>query len=89
MTLGEIERRMNTVNNWALEENAIVKDFSFPSFKVALEFVNKIADIAEKLNHHPDILLSFNKVRISSTTHSDKGLSDKDFDLAEQIDKIQ
>ncbi len=89
MTLGDIQSKMQHLNNWALEENCIVKDFSFKDFKESLAFVNKIAEIAEKMNHHPDILISYNKVRVSAVTHSEKGLSERDFSLADEIDKIQ
>ena len=89
ITLGEIQRRMQNLNNWALEEQSIVKDYSFPSFKEALDFVNKVGIIAEKQNHHPDILISYNKVRLILTTHSEKGLTEKDFKVAEEIDKVE
>ncbi len=89
MNLQDIAKRMDKLHNWSLEGNTIVKIFSFPDFKMALEFVNKIAEIAEKQNHHPDILISHNMVRILLTTYSQKMLTDNDFDFAEEVDKIR
>ena len=87
-TLAEMQKRMEKLKDWALEGNKIVKDLEFKDFKQALEFVNKVGEIAEKMNHHPDIMIFFNAVRLILTTHEAKGLTEKDFDLAEEIDKI-
>ncbi len=88
LPLGIINERMAQIKDWALEGNSITKDFSFGNFQEAMEFVEKIAEVAEKMNHHPDILISYNKVRLSLTTHFEHGLTSKDFDVAEEIDKI-
>jgi len=88
MNLGELSNRMRLLNAWSLEESWIVKDFYFKDFKDALIFVNKVAEIAERQNHHPDITLSYGHVRVSLTTHDSKGLTEKDFVLAEEIDRI-
>lgn len=90
LTLGDIQARLNRLDNWSLEGgNAIRKDFVFENFKEALEFVNKIGEIAEQKNHHPDILMNYNKVGLRLTTHAESGLSSKDFDVAEEIDNIK
>lgn len=88
MGLSEIQERMSKLENWALELDCIVKDNVFKNFKEAMEFVNKVAEIAEKHNHHPAIMVNYNNVRISLTTHSAKGLTEKDFDVAEDIDRL-
>ncbi len=88
LSLGEMSQRMEKLKDWALENNVIVKEFSFKDFKEAMVFVNKIAELAEKEEHHPDILISYNIVRVSLTTHSEHGLTGKDFDVAEKIDVI-
>ena len=88
MTLGDIQKRMQNLKNWSLEGNAIVKEYQFYNFRGAMEFVNKVADIAEKLNHHPSIVIEDYIVRLVLTTHSENGLTEKDFDTAEEIDKI-
>lgn len=88
INLARIQEKMNSLKDWSLEGNMITKEFEFKDFKKAIEFVNKVAEIAEKNNHHPDILINYNIVRIMLTTHSEKGLSDKDFSVAVEIDKL-
>lgn len=67
----------------------IIKDFEFKNFKQALAFVNKVGELAENLNHHPDILLyDYKKVRLTLTTHDQGGVTDKDQELSKAIDKI-
>ena len=89
LTLGEINEAMSDLNDWSLETNAIVKIFSFNNFKEALEFVDKVGEVAEKLEHHPDIMINENQVRLMLTTHSVSSLTRKDFELAREIDKLE
>ena len=88
LPLSSINERMSKLRNWALDGNSITKDKIFRNFKESLEFVNKVAEIAEKHNHHPAILINYSEVRLTLTTHSVKGLTLMDFDVAEEIDKI-
>lgn len=75
--------------NWLLIDGVkIKKEFKFKDFKSAVKFVNKIADIAESEGHHPAIFISYNKVKITLSTHAIKGLSENDFILAAKIDNI-
>lgn len=75
-------------NEWFIESNNhLEKDFLFPDFKQALYFTNQIAAIAEEEGHHPDILLSWGKVRVSIWTHKVKGLTESDFILAAKCDE--
>ncbi len=75
--------------SWDIKNNKLHKEFSFPDFKTALEFANKVADIAEQLNHHPDICIyDYNKVSVSIFTHSERAITEKDYKLAKEIDKI-
>jgi 4a-hydroxytetrahydrobiopterin dehydratase len=67
----------------------LVRVFEFKNFKQALAFTNKVGDLAEVENHHPRIELEWGKVVVSITTHSEGGLTDKDFSLASKIDKIK
>ncbi len=89
MNLGEITNKLSELNNWALEGESIGKTFEFDNFRQALDFVNKVGELAENANHHPDIAISYNKVNLSLTTHSEKSLTEKDFSLAKEIDQIQ
>ena len=86
LNLAQIQERMSKLNNWSLENNCVVKDFQFSNFKEGIDFVNKVAEIAERLQHHPSIIIDFNSVHVMITTHEEKGLTDRDFDLAGEID---
>ncbi len=84
----EITRRLKG-SEWRREGEEIVRDFERDDFAGALAFVNRVAEAAEEANHHPDILLhGWNKVRLSVTNHSQGGLTEADFALAETIDGL-
>ena len=86
----EINEQLNNVKGWKFENNKIGKEFELKDFKSALEFVNKVGAEAESLDHHPDILMhSWNKVKISVSTHSEGGVTEKDFKLAANIEGIK
>ena len=75
--------------DWKIENNKLAKEFVFADFVQAVDFVNKIVPFAEKANHHPDIYIhSYKKVRIELFTHSKGKITDKDYDLAKEIDRI-
>ncbi len=86
----EIEDRLKNLIGWIYDEgvNAIVKDFKFKNFSEAMSFVLRVAFEAEKLDHHPDILIEYNRVRLLLKTHSEGGLTEKDFELASRVEKI-
>ncbi|HUT60748.1 MAG TPA: 4a-hydroxytetrahydrobiopterin dehydratase [Phycisphaerae bacterium] len=71
-----------------VDEHHLAKAFKFPNFVKALEFVNRIGELAEQQGHHPDILLSWGKVRVELHTHKIDGLHESDFILAAKIDKL-
>jgi 4a-hydroxytetrahydrobiopterin dehydratase len=74
---------------WQNTDNQLTATFTFSNFQKALEFVNKIAEIAEKLEHHPTIILSYGKVIVQTTTYdSNNTITQKDWELAKEIDKI-
>jgi 4a-hydroxytetrahydrobiopterin dehydratase len=87
-SLVELTQKMVNLKDWTLESESIVKVSEFENFNKAIEFVNKVAEIAQNHNHHPEIIINFNTVRLTLTTHSVKSLSEKDFIVAEEIDKI-
>jgi 4a-hydroxytetrahydrobiopterin dehydratase len=74
---------------WQEQNKALVKEFSFPDFKSALSFVNRVGELAEIANHHPDISLGWGKVIVNLTTHDAGGVTEKDRELAKNIDKIK
>ena len=82
-----IENHLKELSNWDYTNNQIEKEFLFKDFIEAIAFVNSVGLEAEKINHHPDILIhSWNKVKISISTHSEGGVTEKDFQLAEKIE---
>jgi len=86
----EINDRLKNLSGWAYDEktDAIVKDFKFKNFREAMAFVLKVAFEAEKLDHHPDILIEYNRVRLALRTHSEDGVTERDFELASGVEKI-
>jgi 4a-hydroxytetrahydrobiopterin dehydratase len=79
----------DTENDWHIENDALVRDYAFPDFKAAMWFVNRVADLAEERNHHPDILVhGWNKVRLTLSTHDAGGLTEADHALAAAIDAL-
>ncbi|MGE0681259.1 MAG: 4a-hydroxytetrahydrobiopterin dehydratase [Candidatus Binatia bacterium] len=85
----EIHGKLRTLPGWELVKGkSIQKKFSFSNFKEALAFVNQVGDLAEQSDHHPDITINYNKVTLTSWTHTAGGLTNKDFDLAGHIEKI-
>ena len=88
----EVERYLNDVPDWRLNKgdvNKIERDFTFKNFKAAMEFVNKVADLAEKEGHHPNILVhGWNKVKLILYTHAIKGLHENDFVMAAKINQL-
>ena len=89
LTLTQIQNNLKNLDNWAsVDDFAITKEFTLENFVEALSFVNKIGELAESQNHHPDISISYNVVSLILSTHSDDGVSEKDFTLAQEIDRI-
>jgi 4a-hydroxytetrahydrobiopterin dehydratase len=82
----EVLEKLKKLTGWKLDADAIKKEYQFPSFPEAIKFVNKVAEISEHADHHPDILISFRKVTLSLSTHDEGGISQKDFGLAEQVE---
>ena len=89
LSQNEISERLNNVKGWKFENKQIGKEFELKDFKSALDFVNKVGAEAESMDHHPDILMhSWNRVKITVSTHSEGGVTDKDFKLAGKIEGI-
>lgn len=75
--------------DWKTENNTLDKEFVFKNFKEAIDFVNRILPLAEAADHHPDILIhSYKKVKVMLFTHSEGKITEKDYALAEKIDKL-
>jgi 4a-hydroxytetrahydrobiopterin dehydratase len=84
----EIERRLKDLPGWEREGDAIKRRFKFEDFQASVDFVNRITPAAEEMNHHPDLAISWNTVECSLSTHSQGGVTDSDFELAQQIDSL-
>lgn len=86
---GEIESKLKTLDGWARDGIWIKKTFVQKGFVEAVAFAQKIVPIAEGMNHHPDLrIFAYKRVEISISTHSEGGLTQKDFDLAKSIDAL-
>ena len=84
----EIAAQLENLADWTREGDQIRKFFKLASFPGAIAFVTQVAFLAEAANHHPDIDIRWRKVTLALTTHDAGGLTEKDFDLAAQIDEI-
>lgn len=82
----EIQRELGSRTGWTRRGNAITKTFEFPDFPAAIAFVNRVAEAAERLNHHPDVDIRYTRVSCHLSTHSAGGITRRDFTLASAID---
>ena len=88
--LADIYRQLPEPPSWkVIDEHHLVRAYKFPDFLSALAFVNKVGELAEEQGHHPDILLGWGKVEITTWTHAVDGLTESDFILAAKIDRLQ
>jgi 4a-hydroxytetrahydrobiopterin dehydratase len=74
--------------DWIDSQNALERTIEFPSFPDAIAFVNRVAELAEQANHHPDIAVSYKKVTLRWTTHSAGGITERDHELAARTDEL-
>jgi 4a-hydroxytetrahydrobiopterin dehydratase len=88
LTSTQINSALASVPEWKLEGDNIKRTFQFKDFPAAIKFVNAVAGPAEKSNHHPDIDIRWNKVTLALSTHDAGGLTEKDFSLAKEFDRL-
>jgi len=88
LSASEIKENLKRVPEWDNDKKSIERTFEFEDFTAAMDFVNAVAEIAEEEEHHPDIDVRYNKVWLRLSTHSEGGLTDLDFDVAEKIDTL-
>jgi 4a-hydroxytetrahydrobiopterin dehydratase len=88
LTSKQVARRLKTVPLWEKRAQAIRRKFEFAGFMGAIGFVNRVARAAERADHHPDIDVRWNKVTLTLSTHSEGGLTAKDFSMARQCSAI-
>jgi len=82
----EIKENLDKLNGWKVEGELLKKEFKFNDFRGSLAFVNKVGEIAEKADHHPDITFGWGYANIELTTHDTGGLTHNDFDVAKDVD---
>ena len=83
----DVLAKLKSLDGWRLEGEEIKKKYEFSSFPDAVKFVNKVADLAERADHHPGILINYRRVELTLSTHDEGGITQKDFNLAEQIER--
>ena len=87
LTPESVQAKLQKLSGWSVKGEAISKQYAWPSFPEAVKFVNRVADLAEEADHHPDILINYRRVTLTLSTHSEGGITQKDFDLAARIDQ--
>jgi 4a-hydroxytetrahydrobiopterin dehydratase len=86
----EIDERTERLGTgWERDGNAIKRVFKFDDFRGSIDFVNRITPVADGMNHHPDLSISWNAVTVSLSTHSEMGVTENDFELAVEIDELE
>ena len=88
LTDTEAAARLSALPDWRVEEDVLVRIFSFADFRASLRFVNQVGELAEAAAHHPDIDIRYNRVRLGLVTHDAGGLTSRDFDLAARADTL-
>ena len=84
----EVTEGLRQLPGWQLKGDEIEKVYEMAGFRAALAFVNHVGNLAEAAQHHPDITINYNKVRLTLSTHSEGGVTQKDLDLAARIEKL-
>jgi 4a-hydroxytetrahydrobiopterin dehydratase len=84
----EVEARLADLPGWERAGEAIRREFDCGDFTGSVDFVNRLTPVAEEMNHHPDLAISWKQVTVTITTHSEGGLTAADFELARRIDGL-
>ena len=88
LSADEIQNALSALPGWKVNGTAIERVFQFDNFVRAMEFVNRIAETAEAVNHHPDILINYNKVTLSLISHDSGGVTQRDLRMAAKINEV-
>lgn len=80
--------RLSEIPGWDIGDKALVRKVSLPSFPDAIAFVVKVAFVAESADHHPDLLINYRRVTLTLWTHTEGGITEKDFALAKSLNKF-
>jgi 4a-hydroxytetrahydrobiopterin dehydratase len=88
LSRSEAEQRIKSLDGWTLDGDAIRKQYTFAGFPEAVAFVTRLVAPAEAADHHPDVLINYKRVTLTYSTHSEGGLTAKDFDGAAAADRL-
>jgi len=88
LSRAEADQRLKTLAGWSLDGESIRKQYTFADFPAAVAFVDRLAPEAEAADHHPDILINYKRVTLTYSTHSEGGLTAKDFEGAATADRV-
>ncbi len=88
LTESKINEALKRLNGWKFAENRLQKEYVFEDFSSSVDFINSILPVANSMNHHPDVCISYNRVNVLLTTHDAGGVTQKDLELAEKIDRL-
>lgn len=88
LSAAELETMTRNLSGWKVEDGRLVRDWKFADFVTAMAFVNKVAEAAEKAQHHPDIDIRYNRVRLGLVTHDAGGITAKDVAMARSLDRV-
>lgn len=84
----EVATRLESLAGWTVENGLLTKTFSFPTYLAGVDFAANVGQNAEAMDHHPEILITWRKVRIAMNTHAVEGLSPYDFELARRVEQL-
>jgi len=85
----DVEARLSELGaGWEKYGNSLRREFKFDDFTGAVDFVNRLTPVANEMNHHPDVFLSWGLARVSLLSHSEHGITEKDFELAKKLDDL-
>ncbi len=84
----EVQRELGTLAGWTRKGESLIKTFTFPTFMAGITFVDRVAVVAEKMDHHPDLDIRYTKIGVTLSTHSAGGITGSDVALAREMEKI-
>lgn len=83
-----VRDRLEALPGWQFEEDAIHKEYTFDDFVSAVDFVNRLTEVAEEKEHHPDLEVSWGRVVVHLSTHSEGGVTEKDLEMARAVEQL-
>lgn len=88
LSQAEIERELATLPGWEFAANSLQKEYQFNAYMDGVQFAAKVAELAEEMNHHPDLGVGYRKVRVATSSHDAGGVTERDVRLARRIDSL-